>query len=436
MGAEQCYSRNDEERLSITEEQLEEVKLEKTEEEHVEEANADASPEDIPKVENEVVVTTNRSNTILNKLQGGNFEHSPLRHLKGLLSPTVTNTLKINNINNISQSNGVMNSPNNTPTPTNGVGPSLNASASNSVSQTNNVNASPTNNHHNESSFFEMKDATDHQAIQEPKFGEVSVAKELPTSENLNNQYSLQSSQSPPQNAYPPLNSLVQENNEVLTDPFADITSLHVQVYVEALDVVYKLIDDFGAFFSPYIEVSLPEGKTEVIKHNDFDQDKLNNSSFEDREANSSFIGGELSPIKNVKSKHSVFVFNSGKNFHVSRNGLFMEAKFVVKNEKNKNYTTQKDCSVIMGECHIPLSLLYTSETKKNNIVEVQLVMKLRNLSELGNLSVIFAFSKEPFKSTNEALQAKYQNKNIPNYELSPLNVILLIFNPREHSLK
>ncbi len=94
------------------------------------------------------------------------------------------------------------------------------------------------------------------------------------------------------------------------------IDKVYVQVFIENLEVTYKLIDDFGAYFKPFIEIGMPETNPEKITILSLDEEKVNNSYYSDNDMNSSHISlGDnlvLSPIKgNLKTKSNLFVFNS-----------------------------------------------------------------------------------------------------------------------------
>ncbi len=97
-----------------------------------------------------------------------------------------------------------------------------------------------------------------------------------------------------------------------------------------------------------------------------------------------------------------------------------------MKNEPQKNSISMKDSPVVIGETHIPLNLIYSSDYKQNNCIEMNLVIKLRKLSVIGNLRVLMAFSHTPFTGFSEALKTVQQNKevmNIDNLDFSLTNV-------------
>ncbi len=70
-----------------------------------------------------------------------------------------------------------------------------------------------------------------------------------------------------------------------------------------------------------------------------------------------------------------------------------------------KNSLSSKDTQVTIGECRIPLSMLYINEHKKHNCLEFVLTAKLRKSQTVGTIKAIIAFSNNKFDSLSEALK-------------------------------
>jgi len=225
---------------------------------------------------------------------------------------------------------------------------------------------------------------------------------------------------------------LGQEGNNI--DGFKELADYsYIQIFVENLDVSYKLIDDFGSVFKPFIEVIVPENNPQRIQILSLDEEKLNNSNYDNSDlelSRVSFTGDTYSPIKTPnKSKNSLFIFNAGQDFVLKKNNIFGSIRFLVKNELQKNTMSLKDSLVVMGECYIPLNLIYSSEFKQDNCVEVNMVVKLRRINVIGNLRVLIAFSNKKFTGTSDALKlVKNKDVNIINmYDISMTNVITIL---------
>lgn len=79
-----------------------------------------------------------------------------------------------------------------------------------------------------------------------------------------------------------------------------------VKVFVDYLEVTYKLCDDFGSYFKPFVEIVF-EHQKKVLYQSD---EKLNTSNFSDNagvsnnnDTNNSFNINNISGIERSKSK-------------------------------------------------------------------------------------------------------------------------------------
>ena len=91
---------------------------------------------------------------------------------------------------------------------------------------------------------------------------------------------------------------------------------------------------------------------------------------------------------------------------------MYCPIQFLVKNELQKNSLSLRNSEVVIGECEIPLNVLYSSEYKQDNCIELNLIIKLRRNNIIGDLRVLIAFSNTPFNSSSEALKI-VRNKEV-----------------------
>ena len=84
---------------------------------------------------------------------------------------------------------------------------------------------------------------------------------------------------------------------------------------------------------------------------------------------------------------------------------MFSPIVFAIKNEKKKSSIAINDTPVTIGECVIPLNLLYNSEFKRHGCLEVNLTLKLRNCQNVGTIKAVLAFSNKKLEGLTEAVQ-------------------------------
>ena len=90
---------------------------------------------------------------------------------------------------------------------------------------------------------------------------------------------------------------------------------------------------------------------------------------------------------------------------------VYSSLVFTIKNggvAKNKN----NPVDVTYGEVRIPLNLLYTSEFKINNCVEVNLTSKLKMTQVVGVIKSVVSFSNTEFDGLTETAKKLYHRRN------------------------
>lgn len=161
-----------------------------------------------------------------------------------------------------------------------------------------------------------------------------------------------------------------------------------IKIFIETLEITYKLCDDFGNFFKPFVEVVF-DNQNKVL--NTMDEEKLNLSNIsENADVNISYnanipIGHKKSGMNSaILPKERFYYFKSSVDFNGNDETRFSSLTFYVKNENTHGHLKILP-AIIIGQIRIPISLILNQKDKS---FDGYLSLKLRDLIEIGQLKV------------------------------------------------
>jgi hypothetical protein len=197
-------------------------------------------------------------------------------------------------------------------------------------------------------------------------------------------------------------------------------SKIYIRISVECIDITYKLIEDFGISFKPYLEISVPN--QEIFKVYPCDMDL-------DRSLNASNISGlldndtSMNLSQNLKSNTSTsFIMGKERSYpmkfvkcvEVPLKDFYSNVVFTLKNElpgannknlsnspnNNGNQSPQLPPNIIIGEGRIAVNLLY--KNFKENSFDGNLELKFKNSSLIGYLKIILTASEKSLINQEE----------------------------------
>lgn len=174
-----------------------------------------------------------------------------------------------------------------------------------------------------------------------------------------------------------------------------------IKIFVESLEITFKLCDDFGSYFKPFLELKFDD-QTKVL--NFTEEDKLNSSNLSDNlgstndlnnsfnvnnesqiersKINQSTIGKEkFYPFKivkiNLKKKEEIFSGNSINSYN--------SFSFSVKNYNAHSKLSNTHPYITVGEAHLPINMI---SQYKDSIFDGYIKIRLRNIQDIGRIKV------------------------------------------------
>jgi len=161
-----------------------------------------------------------------------------------------------------------------------------------------------------------------------------------------------------------------------------------IKIWIETLEITYKLCDDFGNFFKPFVEVIFDK-QSKVL--NTMDEEKLNLSNIsENADVNISYnanipIGHKKSGMNSqILPKERFYYFKSSVDFNGNDETRFSSLLFYVKNENTHGHLKILP-AIVIGQIRIPISLLLNQKDKS---FDGYISLKLRDLIEIGQIKV------------------------------------------------
>lgn len=201
-------------------------------------------------------------------------------------------------------------------------------------------------------------------------------------------------------------------------------SKIYIRISIECVDITYKLIEDFGISFKPYLEISVPN--QEIFKAYPTDIDL-------DRSLNASNISGlldndtSMNLSQNLKSNTSTsFIMGKDRNYpmkfvkcvEVPIQDFYSNIVFTLKNElpgvntkssnnssnnlgnSGSNQTSNLPPNVIIGEAKIAVNLLF--KNFKENSFDGNIELKFKNSSLIGYLKIILTASEKSLINQEE----------------------------------
>ncbi len=160
---------------------------------------------------------------------------------------------------------------------------------------------------------------------------------------------------------------IIEPNNLENLDNITSLNSFfYVQIHIESIDISYKLCDDFGFSFKPYVEVSIPSNPTEEFKVFNLDEEKLNISDND--------IGGNNRISFNYQDRQSLFGVGSmmtGLNNNMSRNDVNQMTQSNYFNQMNQMMMNNPNNSN-NPMMNVPLSPMMNTTYGGNNNSNIQ----------------------------------------------------------------
>lgn len=163
----------------------------------------------------------------------------------------------------------------------------------------------------------------------------------------------------------------------------------YIRLYIDYIDICYKLCDDFGAVFKPYLEVAVGNGDS--VKVSSSDEDKLNSSAISDIDLNNSMnnsiirSGGNICNTSTIGKEKTIY-FKSSHNFEINSNCYFSSLQFDLKNDTPITSKVEAPPSITIGDAKMSINLLY--HKYKDNSFDDYIEIRLRNNLLIGYLKV------------------------------------------------
>lgn len=170
----------------------------------------------------------------------------------------------------------------------------------------------------------------------------------------------------------------ILENIEIKQDFF-------LKIWIETLEISYKLCDDFGNFFKPFVEVIFDRQNKTI---NTMDEEKLNLSNIsENADVNISYNANI--PKKSVSNflnnpKERFYYFKSSVEFNGNEENKCSSLIFSVKNENTLGHLKILP-AITIGQIRIPISALLH---QKDRNFDGYLTLRLKEIVEIGKLKV------------------------------------------------
>lgn len=213
------------------------------------------------------------------------------------------------------------------------------------------------------------------------------------------------------------------ELNNSIIEEIKSTTDFVLKITLETLEITYKLCDDFGNFFKPFIEIAFD--KT-VKTLNTMDEEKLNLSqNSENADVNISYNANIPSSIKKsgvnsqLVPKERFYYFQSSVEFFGNDDTKCSSLIFTVKNENSHGHLKILP-AIVIGQIRIPIALLLGQKEKS---FDGYLSLKLREVIDIGQLKVKIICGSEN-NNLNNSLMASdgFSNFKKENFNLLSRN--------------
>ena len=185
-----------------------------------------------------------------------------------------------------------------------------------------------------------------------------------------------------------------------------------IKIWIETLEISYKLCDDFGNIFKPFVEMIFDKQSKTM---NTMDEEKLNLSNVsENADVNISYnanipcarksgVNSEMLP------KEKFFYFKNGVDFNGNDENKFCSILFTIKNENNYGHLKILP-TITIGQIRIPISVLLR---QTDRCFEGYLSLKLRENVDIGQLKVKIQCVDNSLNSTVSLFNSEIHNCNI-----------------------
>lgn len=174
------------------------------------------------------------------------------------------------------------------------------------------------------------------------------------------------------------------QNNNII-EMISQREDFFVKIWIETLEISYKLCDDFGNFFKPFVEVIFDK-QSKIL--NTMDEEKLNLSNIsENADVNISYNANiqKKSGINSaILPKERFYYFKSSVDFSGSEENQCSSLIFSVKNENTHGHLKILP-AITIGQVRIPISVLLHQKDKS---FDGYLTLKLKEVIDIGQLKV------------------------------------------------
>jgi len=179
-------------------------------------------------------------------------------------------------------------------------------------------------------------------------------------------------------------------------------TDFYLKIYMDFLDVTYKLCDDFGAVFKPYVLITIPGNDPVKIPIYNIDEEKLNISDMGLNESQNTSLNLSTSNImgtqgsvylNNNNNAEKKYLYKTMKNFFIKKENYYSAILIQIKNEQSNN---TKKHQIIIGETKLQVNLLVQGKDKKDLCFDGYVKVMLRNSITIGRLRLNINFSLYP----------------------------------------
>ena len=184
-----------------------------------------------------------------------------------------------------------------------------------------------------------------------------------------------------------------------------------IKIWIETLEISYKLCDDFGNFFKPFVEVIFDKQSKTM---NTMDEEKLNLSNIsENADVNISYSANMPSMRKSgtnsaLLAKERFYYFKNGVDFNGNDENKYSSILFSIKNENTNGYLKILP-SITIGQIRIPISTLLN---QKDKCFDGYIYLKLREVIDIGQLKVKIQCGDNSLDNSMSMFNSDVNNNN------------------------